>query len=333
MTVGSGHYVFAELAPTVAATPSSARRRASRDRIVVAVVVGIVALAAARVPGRPAPSTVVRRSARRRRRARGGAVVRAPAAARRGRVDRPDVTARRAAVDVGHDGAARGRVDDRLVATAQPAVRASPITRSKDPALVAIGRRVGRCCSRESTAHGTWRVGIARESRPHVVVSRRATLPARSRDRGRGVARRRARVPTARSSSRINRSCTTATAASRSCTRARPRTSARSRRRSACSRTSSTRRADRLIDPALVVLPRRVCCSASRSAPPTPARRSTSRSHARRRARSRDRGGSSGGPTSRVYGDTIENYEFLEIGGRHALLATSNQLDRPELFR
>ena len=40
-----------------------------------------------------------------------------------------------------------------------------------------------------------------------------------------------------------------------------------------------------------------------------------------------------GRPDITVYGDTIENYEFLDIGGRRALLATSNQLDRPELFQ
>lgn len=34
-----------------------------------------------------------------------------------------------------------------------------------------------------------------------------------------------------------------------------------------------------------------------------------------------------------MYGDTIENYEFLDIGARHALLATSNNLDRPQLFQ
>jgi hypothetical protein len=40
-----------------------------------------------------------------------------------------------------------------------------------------------------------------------------------------------------------------------------------------------------------------------------------------------------GRPDITVYGDTIENYEFLDIGGKHALLATSNNLDRPELFQ
>jgi hypothetical protein len=40
-----------------------------------------------------------------------------------------------------------------------------------------------------------------------------------------------------------------------------------------------------------------------------------------------------GKPDIKVYGDTIENYEFLTVGGRHALLATSNNLDRPELFQ
>jgi hypothetical protein len=39
-----------------------------------------------------------------------------------------------------------------------------------------------------------------------------------------------------------------------------------------------------------------------------------------------------GRPGITVYGDTIENYEFLDIAGHRALLATSNQLDRPELF-
>jgi hypothetical protein len=39
-----------------------------------------------------------------------------------------------------------------------------------------------------------------------------------------------------------------------------------------------------------------------------------------------------GRPDITVYGDTIENYEFLDIAGHRALLATSNQLDRPELF-
>jgi len=40
-----------------------------------------------------------------------------------------------------------------------------------------------------------------------------------------------------------------------------------------------------------------------------------------------------GRPDIAVYGDTIENYEFLKIGGTYALLATSNVLDRPQLFR
>jgi hypothetical protein len=40
-----------------------------------------------------------------------------------------------------------------------------------------------------------------------------------------------------------------------------------------------------------------------------------------------------GRPDITVYGDTIENYEFLTIDGHPALLATSNQLDRPQLFR
>jgi hypothetical protein len=39
-----------------------------------------------------------------------------------------------------------------------------------------------------------------------------------------------------------------------------------------------------------------------------------------------------GKPDIRVFGDTIENYEFLRIDRRWKLLATSNQLDRPFLF-
>ena len=39
-----------------------------------------------------------------------------------------------------------------------------------------------------------------------------------------------------------------------------------------------------------------------------------------------------GKPDIRVFGDTIENYQFIEIDGRWKLLATSNQLDRPFLF-
>ena len=39
-----------------------------------------------------------------------------------------------------------------------------------------------------------------------------------------------------------------------------------------------------------------------------------------------------GKPDIRVFGDTIENYQFIEIGGHWKLLATSNQLDRPFLF-
>ncbi len=39
-----------------------------------------------------------------------------------------------------------------------------------------------------------------------------------------------------------------------------------------------------------------------------------------------------GRPDISVYGDTIENYQFLRLGGRFALLATSNVLDRPFLF-
>jgi hypothetical protein len=40
-----------------------------------------------------------------------------------------------------------------------------------------------------------------------------------------------------------------------------------------------------------------------------------------------------GRPDISVYGDTIENYEFLTIDRQAALLATSNQLDRPQIFR
>jgi hypothetical protein len=39
-----------------------------------------------------------------------------------------------------------------------------------------------------------------------------------------------------------------------------------------------------------------------------------------------------GRPHVSVYGDTIENYQFIHIGSRWILLATSNQFDRPELF-
>lgn len=39
-----------------------------------------------------------------------------------------------------------------------------------------------------------------------------------------------------------------------------------------------------------------------------------------------------GRPDISVYGDTIENYEFLPIDGTWTLLATSNNLDRPWLF-
>lgn len=39
-----------------------------------------------------------------------------------------------------------------------------------------------------------------------------------------------------------------------------------------------------------------------------------------------------GAPDIRVFGDTIENYQFVRIDGRWKLLATSNQLDRPFLF-
>jgi hypothetical protein len=39
-----------------------------------------------------------------------------------------------------------------------------------------------------------------------------------------------------------------------------------------------------------------------------------------------------GRPNIRVYGDTIENDQFIRIDGRWKLIATSNQLDRPFLF-
>ncbi len=39
-----------------------------------------------------------------------------------------------------------------------------------------------------------------------------------------------------------------------------------------------------------------------------------------------------GRPDIRVYGDTIENYQFLPLQGRWRLLATSNTLNRPFLF-
>jgi hypothetical protein len=40
-----------------------------------------------------------------------------------------------------------------------------------------------------------------------------------------------------------------------------------------------------------------------------------------------------GRPRITVYGDTVENYQFLTIDGTHRLIATSNQFDRPELFQ
>lgn len=39
-----------------------------------------------------------------------------------------------------------------------------------------------------------------------------------------------------------------------------------------------------------------------------------------------------GRPDISVYGDTIENYQFLPINGRWELVATSNQLDQPWMF-
>jgi hypothetical protein len=39
-----------------------------------------------------------------------------------------------------------------------------------------------------------------------------------------------------------------------------------------------------------------------------------------------------GEPDIRVFGDTVENYQFLHIDGRWRLLATSNTFDRPYLF-
>src|SRR5262249_446165 len=40
-----------------------------------------------------------------------------------------------------------------------------------------------------------------------------------------------------------------------------------------------------------------------------------------------------GRPHISVYGDTIENYQFLHLDDRWLLLATSNMFDRPELFQ
>jgi hypothetical protein len=39
-----------------------------------------------------------------------------------------------------------------------------------------------------------------------------------------------------------------------------------------------------------------------------------------------------GKPDIRVFGDTVENYQFVRIDGRWKLLATSNTFDRPFLF-
>jgi hypothetical protein len=39
-----------------------------------------------------------------------------------------------------------------------------------------------------------------------------------------------------------------------------------------------------------------------------------------------------GRPNITVYGDTIENYQFLTLGQGRTLLATSNQFDRPQIF-
>ena len=40
-----------------------------------------------------------------------------------------------------------------------------------------------------------------------------------------------------------------------------------------------------------------------------------------------------GRPRISVYGDTIENSQFLHLNDRWMLLATSNQFDKPELFQ
>ena len=39
-----------------------------------------------------------------------------------------------------------------------------------------------------------------------------------------------------------------------------------------------------------------------------------------------------GRPDISLYGDTVENYEFLTLNGRWHLVATSNTLDQPWLF-
>ena len=39
-----------------------------------------------------------------------------------------------------------------------------------------------------------------------------------------------------------------------------------------------------------------------------------------------------GRPDISLYGDTVENYEFLTLGGRWHLVATSNTFDQPWLF-
>jgi hypothetical protein len=93
-----------------------------------------------------------------------------------------------------------------------------------------------------------------------------------------------------------------------------------------------TQSADRLIDPALVystaglLLAFKVGTTAAGSAQHFELARSTTGTLAGPWT-------IVGRPAISVYGDTIENYEFLTIDGRRALLATSNQLDRPQLFR
>jgi len=199
----------------------------------------------------------------------------------------------------------------------------------KDPALVAIGGAWVALFSEVDT-HGTWRVGIAR-SRDLTSWSAPTTLPHDAATEGEA------------SPDVVHAPDGTFVVTYQSFVRDRAGGQAKLYARTTRDFTTFSRPirllanvldapTDRLIDPALVYSPAGLLLGFKVG--------TTDAGSIQHFELARSSSGTLAGPWQNVgrpaitvYGDTIENYEFLDIGGRRALLATSNQLDRPELFR